>query len=161
MEVARQSLISGEAAWQHFEGSDIKDWATPAVGFCRALEFELKRRLYDPQLMEHHIPSTRFTLGTIPYADLHRYKDEKTKKNWDLFVALVIRSKSNVDEFEEKVEWMHRDEISEKRNALAHGAPVSQTTASVLHKFILGDRETVGMLPWLAKHVEPVSTESH
>lgn len=37
-EATRQSLISGEAAWQHFEGVTIEDWATAAIGFCRALE---------------------------------------------------------------------------------------------------------------------------
>ena len=116
----------------------------------------MKRRLYDPQLGEYALRAG-FTLGTVPFAYANKDTKKDAKTNWNLFVALVIRSKGDVHEFERKVDWMLKDGISEKRNALAHGAPVSKATALALHEFILGDRQKVGMLPWLAEHMEPIN----
>jgi hypothetical protein len=154
-ETTRHSLVSGEVVWQHFQGTAVEDWAAPAIEFCRALEFELKRRFYDPQERKYKLGQAGFTLGTISYAYTNRQAKPDAKTNWDLFVARVIDSKSDIHEFERLVQWMLTEKIREKRNALAHGETLSKATALALHEFVLGDREKIGILPWLTRHVEP------
>src|SRR5690242_20424965 len=56
--------------------------ACASVGFCRALEFKLKRRLYDPQLGEYALRGG-FTLGTVPFAYANKDTKKDAKTNWN------------------------------------------------------------------------------
>ncbi|MEO7018771.1 MAG: hypothetical protein ABI234_01300, partial [Ktedonobacteraceae bacterium] len=153
----RRSLVSGEHIWQNYSTKNtLQDWAAPAIQYCRVLEFELKRRLYEPCPRAYtHLPSG-FTLGTIPYTFEHRNTEERSRKNWQVLLSQVSGLPSDVEEFEKIAARMCQENIRQKRNLLAHGGTITKETATSLHDIVVGkDSANPGILRWLAEHLDP------
>lgn len=92
-----------------------------------------------------------FTLGTIPYIyQKHRYKEQH---NWQQLCRRVKESGGNVDEFPMIAQRLCDEEVSQKRNKLAHDENIDQQLASALHESIIGDGENHGILRWIVKNV--------
>lgn len=147
-ETTRHALISGEYVWGNSQDAELKDWAAPAIQYCRALEYELKRRLYNP--CPSHYPANKlgFTLGTVVFA--YREQQAKATAIWGIFLSLVRQSGSNTDEFEDLIQRIVSGKVKEKRNTLAHGGAITQDMAQALWEIVIGDRHTPGVLCWLA-----------
>ncbi len=158
-ETARNALVSGEQVWQNYHETPLHDWAAPAIQYCRALEIELKRRLYAPSY-KYVLNNAGFTLGTITFAYKNRDRDVKAKANWNVFLECVAQSGSSIDEFQQIVQWMDTAALKEKRNMLAHGEAITRELATSLRESVIGDRSRPGMLCWLVEHVEPVRSKS-
>ena len=154
----RRSLVSGEHIWQNYSATNtLQDWAAPAIQYCRALEFELKRRLYDPCPHDYGYLPGGFTLGTVTYAFKKHDKEESAHKIWQTFTELVKKSHSNPDEFEKITERIYRENIREKRNILADGGIITKETATTLHDVVVGENfDNPGILRWLAERLDPV-----
>lgn len=146
-EAARNSLISGEYVWQNAQGVDLQDWAAPAIQYCRALEFELKRRLYLPCQQRYTFSKAGFTLGAIIYAY------EKRDGNWQAFCQRILDSGSSIRDFEALVQRMANEAIKEKRNAIAHGGVITCQLAQELRESIIGGRSKPGILCWIVEHI--------
>ncbi len=150
-ETTRHALISGEYVWQNYQKVDLQDWAAPAIQYCRALEFELKRRLYHP-CPRKYIPllnKAGFTIGTV----ISAYQKRDTM--WQLFLSLVTQSSSNPEEFKLRMQRLYTERVKDKRNQLAHGKAITRETARVLREVVIGDRNKPGVLCWLAEHLAP------
>jgi DNA topoisomerase IA len=119
------------------------------------LEFELKRRLYNPSPNRYHLTKAGFTLGTLTTAYTRRFSDREATSNWETMLWVVKQSKSNTREFEELIKQMIAENIREKRNLLAHGETVTKEIATSLYEHIIGDRHKPGLLCWLAENLEP------
>ena len=132
----------------------MPDWAAPAIQFCRALEYELRRRLYEPQANCYELPKVGFTLGTIPFAYSNRKHNSTAWMNWNLFGSLITRSKSSMEEFEYFLNRMLDSRIYQQRNELAHGEPITKEAASAIRDCVIGDSDQPGILCWLAKQVD-------
>jgi len=152
----RDSLVSGEFVWQHYQEGTLQDWAAPAIQYCRALEHELKRRLFLPCPNRYMLAKSGFTLGSITYAYTNRFIDKTAQNNWETFSWLVRNAGSDPQEFECIVKQMIDEQIKDKRNLLAHGGAVTKEVASSLRENIIGDRNRPGILCWLVEHFEPV-----
>jgi hypothetical protein len=152
----RDSLVSGEFVWQHYQEGTLQDWAAPAIQYCRALEHELKRRLFLPCPNRYMLAKSGFTLGSITYAYTNRFIDKTAQNNWETFSWLVRNAGSDPQEFECVVKQMINEQIKDKRNLLAHGGAVTKEVASSLRENIIGDRNRPGILRWLVEHFEPV-----
>ncbi|GHO65082.1 hypothetical protein KSC_039740 [Ktedonobacter sp. SOSP1-52] len=145
----RDSLISGEYIWKAFQRAELPDWAAPAVQFCRTLESELKRRFYDPRRRDFRLQQ-KFTLGTIPYI----YQNLRTEQyNWNLLLQRVKDSGGNDNELEVIAQRMCQEDISRKRNKLAHGENITRLLAAELRTSIIGDGGNPGILLWVVKNV--------
>jgi len=151
----RDSLVSGEFVWQHYQEGTLQDWAAPAIQYCRALEHELKRRLFLPCPNRYMLAKSGFTLGSITYAYTNRFIDKTAQNNWETFSWLVRNAGSNPQEFERIVKQMIDEQIKDKRNLLAHGGAVTKEVALSLRENIIGDRNRPGILCWLVEHFEP------
>src|SRR5207248_7684583 len=137
----------------------LQDWAAPAIQYCRALEFECKRRLYTPCPNKYLLNRAGFTLGTITTAYLKRSFDGEAKNNWETLLWCVEQSGSDPQEFEQIVQRMVDEAIIIKRNLLAHGGAVTGEIAASLRRSIIGDRIKPGVLCWLAEYVYPVQED--
>jgi hypothetical protein len=154
-EATRNSLVSGEQVWQNYQEIKLEDWAAPAIQYCRALEHELQRRLYNPCPGKYMLNRAGFTLGTITTAYLRRSSDREAKNNWETFIWLVGEAGSQPHEFERIIKHMVEHDIKDKRNQLAHGGAISREIASSLRESVIGDRNKPGILCWLAEYMEP------
>ena len=154
-QTTRDTLVSGECIWEQMQDVSMQDWSAPAIQFCRALEFELKRRFYSPHPTEFVPSHIDFTLGTIPYAYANQQTHTSASTNWSVCVARVRQSQSDTAKFEEVVKLMHDKCISKIRNDIAHGSKIiSKSLASDLRHWIIGDRDNPGILCWLAEHID-------
>jgi hypothetical protein len=149
-EASRNSLVSGEYIWKAFKKIDLPDWAAPAVQYCRTLESELKRRFYTP-CKDQYSMKREFTLGTIPY--IYQNRHHKEQYNWNQLCQRVKDSGGTVAEFATIAQRLCNEEISQKRNKLAHGENIDQQLASELHESIIGDGENHGILRWIVKNI--------
>ena len=156
-EATRNALVSGEYVWQHYQEIKLEDWAAPAIQYCRALEHELRRRLYKPCPDKYKLTKAGFTLGTITSAYSRRFSDTTAKNNWETFSWLVTNAGSEPQEFERIVKQMIDENIKDKRNLLAHGDAVTSEAATSLRESIIGDRNNPGILCWLAEYLDPAS----
>jgi len=156
-EETRNILLSGEFVWQEYEQTDLIDWAAPAVQYCRALEAEIKRRLYDHYPKQYILSKTNphLTLGSMVFIYNNR-KSGDAQHNWRIFLSLVQLSKSDVNDFTTMMQRLATERVDKYRNLLAHGDPVSREIAQSLRNSILGKKNQPGILPWLAEHLEPV-----
>jgi hypothetical protein len=154
-ETTRHALISGEYVWQNYQAVDLHDWAAPAIQYCRALEGELKRRLYQPcpEQYARILNSSGFTIGTVIFA--YNGKGANQPAIWTIFRTLAIQSGSDPNELRQCIEWIEREQVKEKRNQLAHGGPITRETASVLREIVVGMPGKPGILHWLAEHLAP------
>lgn len=157
-EETRHILLSGEFVWDEYQGIDMKDWAAPAVQYCRALETEIKRRLHD------HYPDPRtgfdlsksgghMTLGAV--TAIYRKRKHETRDNWKLFLDIVKLSACDDKDFIAIIERMINENVVNHRNALAHGGAISEGIATQLRASIIGKPKDPGILCWIAEHLEP------
>ena len=153
-QATRNALISGEHVWQDAQEVALQDWAAPAVQYCRALEFELKRRFYAPCPQKYSPGGAGFTLGTLPYAYTRRATDPKAQATWNVFLWRISAAGSDPAAFERVVERMTAEHIKEKRNALAHGGTIGREVAASLRESIIGDRSRPGVLCWIVEHID-------
>ncbi|HVB25622.1 MAG TPA: hypothetical protein VNG51_27040 [Ktedonobacteraceae bacterium] len=153
---ARNSLISGEFVWQHSQETFLLDWAAPAIQFCRAFEHELKRRLYYPCPDRYQLSGANLTLGSITYAYKNQASNPKARNNWHTFLWVVQQCGNHPQDFERMVLDMVSQNITEKRNLLAHGGAITKEIAESLREAIIGNRSQQGMLCWLAEHLDAV-----
>jgi hypothetical protein len=153
-ETTRNALISGEQVWQHYQSVQLQDWAAPAIQFCRAMEHELKRRLYLPFAASYPGGGSGFTLGTVEFA--YGRHNNNSKATWNIFLQAVNSSGCDAARFEQIVQTMVSGKLKDRRNQLAHGNPISQDTALALRELILGkNRNQPGVLCWLVEALEP------
>lgn len=153
-QTTRNALISGEQVWQHYQNVQLQDWAAPAIQFCRALEHELKRRLYTPLAASYPANASGFTLGTVEFAYGRHNRNALTV--WNLFLQAVRNSGSDERAFEQKVQAMVSGNIKDKRNQLAHGNAIPYEIAVTLREVVLGkNRSQPGILCWLTESLEP------
>lgn len=155
-ESVRHELVSGEYVWQNSQETALQDWAAPAIQYCRALEFELKRRFYLPASQHYSLTGAGFTLGTLTYAYTKQTIDRKAQANWQVLLNRIATSGSDPGEFQHMVNRIIHENIQEKRNTLAHGGIVTREDATQLRESIIGDRGNPGILCWLVEHVSTV-----
>jgi hypothetical protein len=175
----RDILLSGAYVWDEYKQTALDDWAAPAVQFCRALETEIKRRIHDyypdpkcyyPDINKtgFDVPSGNMTLGAaegiykFQVRDLQSAKDKNeakriqtAKENWDLCCTIATHSGADIPALEVIFKQMINEQVSQNRNHLAHGGPVSQGTAQALRNAIIGRRDKPGILYRLAECLEP------
>lgn len=154
-EEARNALVSGEYVWQTYQEVTLEDWAAPAVQYCRVLEVELKRRLYNPCPNRYRLTNAGFTLGTLTTACTRQSYNRDAKDNWETMLWLVEQSRSKPREFRDLIQQMIDENIKDKRNLLAHGGAVTREIATSLYENIIGDRKKPGILYWLAENLQP------
>ena len=149
-------LVSGEYVWYEYTDTNLDDWAAPAIQYCRALEYEVRRRLYYRKQGDFKFRrNTRWTLGTLEHLYKHRHvRSGDDAHNWTILVDLVTTSGSSLTEFEGIVDRFVTDQIVYHRNHLAHGDPVPQSIAEILRNTIIGDREHPGLLCWFVEHLD-------
>ena len=155
-EEARHSLVSGEYVWQHYQDATLQDWAAPSIQYCRALEFEIKRRLYHPCANDYILSRAGFTLGTLIYAYNKQASDHSAKHNWTICMQRIRQSGGDPHDFEQIIQHMLSTRLTDKRNLLAHGGAVPSEIARSLREIIIGDRNRQGILCWLAECVDAV-----
>ncbi len=99
-EETRNMLLSGEYVWNEYAQTKLEDWAAPAVQYCRALETEIKRRLYDHCPTQYRLSkgNPHLTLGSITYIYDNRNGGD-SRHNWQIFTDLVRGSHSDINEF--------------------------------------------------------------
>lgn len=154
----RGMLVSGEYVWYEYQQSSLDDWAAPAVQYCRALEYEIRRRLYQRHA-EHFVLHRRqaWTLGTLDYLYRNRQSGHPdVQRNRGLVMDCITCSGTVPAEFDTVLARFVGAGIVRRRNELAHGDPVLQSVARDLRHTILGDRSQEGILAWLVTHVAPV-----
>ena len=153
--ITRDALVSGEFVWQNYQGHELRDWAAPAIQYCRALENELKRRLHLPN---DKLNGRSFTLGTVTSAYQNRHRDS----TWQIFKEIIQQSGSTEAELLAMSQRMVREKVRENRNLLAHGGIVNEQIATALRDSILGDKNNPGLLHWLIRNLEPgVRMQNH
>ena len=95
-----------------------------------------------------------FTLGAVVFA--YQGQQEKATAIWSIFLSLVRQSGCNTDEFEDLIQRIVSGKVKEKRNTLAHGGAITKDMAQALREIVIGDRNTPGVLCWLAEHLDAV-----
>jgi hypothetical protein len=143
-------------AWANMFGRSTHraSWTTgPAIQYCRALELELRRRLYNHHRATYKLTRAGWTLGT----PLHAFgrHDSNANHNWTLFMALVGSSSSDPAAFEAMLKRLIDGRIRDQRNRLAHGEATTQPEAEAIRTLLIGTRSRPGVLCWLAEHLDP------
>lgn len=152
----RNMLLSGEYVWYEYEHASLDDWAAPAIQYCRALEFEVKRRLYQHAPQMFRVPRVGWTLGTLRY--LYQNRDDiggDTAHNWRIIHAILKQSGCSADDFTAILKRLTHEHIIDQRNHLAHGDPIQKAVAESLRSAIIGDISTPGLLTWFVRHLDP------
>ncbi|PDW01915.1 hypothetical protein [Candidatus Viridilinea mediisalina] len=148
----REMLKSGEYVWQEYlQSTGLQDWAAPAIQYCRALEWELKRRFFLHAPKAFKVGGAGWTIGTPVHALRHRKTNQNARSNMQLLLSLIAP-----EEQRNLIRQLHRlTTVRETRNGLAHSRPLSKSEAITLRALILGSRERLGILCWLAAHGQP------
>ena len=176
-EETRNSLLSGEYVWEEYQhAKGLHDWAAPAIQYCRALENEIKRRIYayypsrnkfysdvGQQGFNDHMTlgfleiiceyKGRSIQGNVSYDE--RKKIGSAQHNWPLCEAILKRASCPIPDFERLVQRFASDGVRVRRNKLAHGEMISQSDAQTLRNAIIGQKEKPGILIWIAENLEP------
>ena len=176
-EDVREMLLSGEYVWQEYRqlGEQLTDWAAPAVQFCRALEHELRRRLF--RAANWQVYKIRgehgWTLGT----PLHAYRNgpgfDPAKgyalnangvQNWQAMCAYLHASWPDDAAYTAAEIGITATfanlaliQVDDLRNKLAHGAPVSRESAAQIRAAVIGSRQQPGALCWAVMHLQPLA----
>lgn len=167
----RDILLSGEYVWYEYQKVDLTDWAAPAVQYCRALEFEFKRRIYyhhpappkgaapDPSAFK--VSRAGWTLGSLKQfcMNLRTLKGDQLH-NWHILKSILQRAGCDVDALLKALEDFKYEEIANYRNALAHGDLVTRSVAEDLRNKIIGVGGQLGLLSWLALHLDPAKWDT-
>lgn len=148
----REMLKSGEYVWHEYMQSDgLEDWAAPAIQYCRALELELRRRFFLHTPKAFKVTQAGWTIGTPVHALKHRKTNPNAALNLKLLCARVTPEQQR-----NLVQQLHRlKAVHKTRNRLAHSNALGKAEASKLRSLILGTRDRIGILCWLAEHVQP------
>lgn len=154
-EETRHMLLSGEYVWLEYLHANLKDWAAPAIQFCRALEKEVERRLHDHYPHDFRLPKSGMTLGALRTIYLGRDKYPDSIHNWKLFRQIVQASHSDERTFEAVFVRLVKENVAANRNLVAHNGPVSRAIAQELHDTIIGKGGNPGILRWMAENLEP------
>lgn len=176
-EDVREMLLSGEYVWQEYRqlGDGLADWAAPAVQFCRALERELKRRLFNPSQPHQYKGGKGWTLGTPLFAyrngpGFQPTEEGETGKpngvnNWGMMVSYLHQSwpdsgaRPSVEAaFTTMFAELEAVGLDKLRNQLAHGGPVSKEDAAKIRAAVIGSRQRPGALCWTVAHLQPLDT---
>jgi len=152
-EMTRHALVSGEYVWEQYQEVELQDWAAPAIQYCRALEHELKRRLYFPCPQKYNLNKAGFTLGTIDFA--YQRKNRDARAIWSNFEWLIKDSDGDMRIFEQAMKEVHEEKVKENRNLLAHGGTISKEIASSLRTIVIGTGSKPGILSRLAEQLFP------
>ena len=153
--------------WYEYKKAGLKDWAAPAIQYCRALEYEVRRRIYHHRPMpEKHQPANPamfrvsgagWTLGTLKRLyQLQGVLKGDDAHNWKILQEILKQARCNNNEFLSILQRLQNEHIVEYRNQLAHGEPVEQRIAENLRDSILGTSDKAGILSWLAQKLPPV-----
>ena len=155
-EETRRMLVSGEYVWYEYSQAQLEDWAAPAIQYCRALEREMKRRMYEPCPALYSFKDHQWSLGKPAHFYTWRIngKDED-KRHWGVIISLVARSGSDLQAFEVMMQRLCDACIADLRNELAHGKPIAKPKAQALREAILGNRGQPGILLALAELLRP------
>jgi hypothetical protein len=180
-EDVRAMLLSGEYVWQEYQqlGDQLADWAAPAVQYCRALERELKRRLFiHAQWKQYKIKHQYgWTLGTPLHAYKHREGLDRSgaatphaqhgQHNWKVMCSYLKQGSADEAAYEAtetafaamfaKLVAIALDDL---RNQLAHGGAVSRETATLIRSAVIGSRQHTGAIIWTTTHVRPLDVVS-
>lgn len=176
-EDTRNNLLSGEYVWEEYRHTKgLHDWAAPAIQYCRALENEIKRRLYAYYPNRNKVYpdvgrqgfNDHMTLGFLEIICEYRGRslqgnvsfDERKKigsaqHNWPLCEAILKRAGCPIPDFERQVQRFASEGVRVRRNKLAHGEMISQSDAQALRTAIIGQKENPGILIWIAENLEP------
>jgi hypothetical protein len=163
----RNMLLSGEYVWYEYSKAALNDWAAPAIQYCRALEFEVRRRIYKhhpaprkgdpPDPSAFKVKGASWTLGSLlPLYYQRNAPKEETAHNWTILHGVLTRAGCDRDEFLTLLRRIVNERVVEYRNLLAHGDPVAQDIAKALRSAIIGESGQPGILCWLTQHLEPV-----
>ncbi len=164
----RNMLLSGEYVWYEYSEAALHDWAAPAIQYCRALEFEVRRRIYKhhpaprkgdpPDPSAFKVNAAGWTLGSL----LALYYQRNAPKgdfahNWAILQGVLAQAGCDKDEFLTLLRRIVNERVVEHRNLLAHGEPVAQDIAKALRSAITGEGgQQPGILCWLSSHLDPV-----
>lgn len=147
----RDILISGEYVWDEYDDTNLQDWAAPAIQYCRALEREIKRRLYEPAATKFQkIKSKQWTLGKLK--DVYYTAGNP---NRDILLDVVKQSNVPLDEFDRFMQRTLDQEVYTMRNELAHGQRINQFTAEKIKSAIIGTPKAEGLLYWVVANLDP------
>ena len=150
----RKMLISGEYVWDVCEKATLGDWTIALVQYLRALEYELRRRLYLPQRGSFRkIGQTQWTLAKLTYLHLHHSSNDDIH-NWNVLCRRITDVGYTQQEFEQMVQQLVTEGIVKHRNSLSRGEMVSRQVAEALRAVILGSRQQPEILSWLAEHID-------
>jgi hypothetical protein len=166
---ARDMLLSGDFAWHEYSNVQLADWAAPAVQYCRALEYEIRRRIYnhcpavkgvpnDPNAFR--VTGAGWTLGTMERL-YQLYQSQSALKgkdahNWQILSGIISQAGCNMQDFTDMLTRLHNEQIVSTRNYLAHGEPIKHDMATRLRDQIIGKQGQEGLLSWIIKHLDPV-----
>lgn len=166
-QAARDMLLSGEFVWHEYDKVELADWAAPAVQYCRALEYEIRRRIYN-----HHpaapndanafrVTGAGWTLGTMDrlyrlYLRPNGLRGDDAH-NWRILTGIVGQAGCSVQDFTAMLTCLHNEQIVSLRNDLAHGEAVQQAIAARLRERIICTQQQEGLLSWIVTRLDPVS----
>ncbi len=152
-EQSRHMLMAGEYIWLEVEDSELKEWAACAVQFIRALEFEMKRRIYYPckgrlrhygKIMEDH----QFTYGSV--GAIERKRDA----NWQIILRYIAEPNS-LEENQVATLFQAIERLRKSRNKVAHTDFVDKALAETIRNTVLGTPQQPGLLYRLASTLVP------
>ncbi|GAA5528201.1 hypothetical protein [Herpetosiphon gulosus] len=141
-------LVSGEFAWSEFSKHQVTDWAAVAVQYVRAVEHELKQRLYygcggDNYLKANGtkpLKEKNFTFGTVNYALEHCTNEV----NWNIFVQRAMAFGHSEATFKTVVSDLMQ--LYKLRNEIAHSSSISRQQAEFVRTVTIGKPGEEGAL---------------
>jgi hypothetical protein len=159
-EDVRNMLISGEYVWNEFVQLGMKDWAACAVQYVRALERELRRRLYarcgNPSALRYYgrpMSPHQFTFGSVSRAYRKRHHAEPDP-NWNTLLEYAAStSAADAAAFEALIGDIAR--LRRSRNQIAHATRIDRGIAGTARTAILGQPGEEGVLRRLAALLDP------
>lgn len=157
-EQSRHMLMAGEYIWLEVEDSELKEWAACAVQFVRALEFEMKRRIYYPckgRLLHQNgriMQDNQFTYGTTGAIERIR------GANWQI-VLTHIATPNRLEEDELAALFRAIEGLRQSRNKVAHTDFVDRSLAERIRNAVLGTAQQPGLLYRLVSALEPAQEQ--
>ncbi len=150
----RHMLISGEYVRGLFMSNDsILDWAACAVQYVRALEHELRRRVYEP--CKSVLENKGFTFGTPGYILKKRFDEQE--KNRHIFLSYVVQPNNATEsDFVHLLEDI--ESLRDLRNSVAHTQSVNKLKAIQIYNTVLRatkDGREGSVLPRLVAMLKP------
>ncbi len=153
----RDMLIIGQCMWYEFIEAEISfdDWSIAGIMYCRALEHELKGRLYYPVKDDfEYIREDQWTLGK-PISIFNAQYYPRGRNNWATLKNRFVEKEAPITQEDTATFFIESlNKMKEIRNALAHGAPVSLEDVIPMHDALTQSNE---LLYWVLHNVKPPS----